>query len=124
VRAREGVDGFQDGVERGRTFGAVEEESLFTVFARFGFALFEDAGGARVAGFAGGWVRFGLGKGIGRGSRVGYERESWLAYTSRSMADVLLFGCWRWEVADCDLCSFKIDTELSQLFFGTLAGSR
>ncbi len=52
MRACEGVKGLEDGVERGWAFGAVEEEGFFAVFDRFGVALFEDAGRARVAGFA------------------------------------------------------------------------
>jgi hypothetical protein len=54
VGAREGVDGFQDRVEGWRAFGPVEEESFFPVFYRLWVAVFEDAGGARVAGFAAG----------------------------------------------------------------------
>lgn len=48
----EGVDGFQDAVQGGRALGSVEEEGLLAVFNWLGISLFEDAGGARVAGFA------------------------------------------------------------------------
>ena len=54
VRTGEDVNGLQDGVEGWWAFRPVEEKGLFSVFDWFRVAGFEDAGGARVAGFAGG----------------------------------------------------------------------
>lgn len=53
----QGREGLEDGVERCRALGPVEEQGPFSVFDRFRVPLLEDPGGACVAGFAGRCVR-------------------------------------------------------------------
>jgi hypothetical protein len=67
VGPREGVDGFENGVQGWWAFGPVEEQRLFALFDRFRVPLFEDSGGARGAGFAGEFVRRGWECGNGAG---------------------------------------------------------
>lgn len=63
MRAGQGVEGLEDGVEGGWAFGAVEQERPFALFDGFGVALLENACGARVAGFAVGMSQMDFWKG-------------------------------------------------------------